>query len=154
MDFNIPDICLPPLLCTRLSFQIWETNRCVIYCKIINTAKKVICPDNDFTIEAIKACFTAILKGMCTRSSFSSQYSTLMIIIARSPGNRSLHQVRYYIATTVQHWRAKEKTQRPDAYVLPLSPRNFGDISFLFLILDGKIPKFTCVKFGKKLTSS
>ena len=29
-----------------------------------------------------------------------------------------------------------------------------GDISFLFLILDGKIPEFTCVKFEKKLTSS
>ena len=25
---------------------------------------------------------------------------------------------------------------------------------FLFLILDDKIPKFTCVKFGKKLISS
>ena len=42
-------------------------------------------------------CFTAILKGMCTRSLFSSQYSTLMIIITRSPGNRSFHQIRYYI---------------------------------------------------------
>ena len=74
----------------------------------------------------------------------------LMIIITRSPGNRSLHQVRYYIATTVQHGRAEEKPQRPDAYVLPSSPRNSGDISFLFLILDDKIPKFTCVKFEKK----
>ena len=38
---------------------------------------------------------------MCTKSLFSSQLVTLMIIIARSPWNRSLHhQLRYHIATT------------------------------------------------------
>ena len=31
---------------------------------------------------------------------------------------------------------------------------NSGTCVFLFLILDDKIPKFTCVKFEKKLTSS
>ena len=36
-------------------------------------------------------------------------------------------------------------------YVLPSSPRNSGDISFSFLILNDKIPKFTCVKFEKNL---
>ena len=74
----------------------------------------------------------------------------LMIIIARSPGNRSLHQIRYHIPTTVQHRRAWEEPQKPDVYVLPLSPRDCGDVCFLFFILDAKIPKATYVKFEKK----
>ena len=57
----IPDICAfdcPLSMCTRLSFQIRETIKPVHYCKITDKAKKVregnlICPDNDFTIEAI-----------------------------------------------------------------------------------------------------
>ena len=49
---------------------------------------------------------------MHTRSLFSSQYYMWMIINTRSPRNRSLHQVRYYIAA-VQHWRVKEKPQDP-----------------------------------------
>ena len=61
MDSNIPNICVFAchlLLCTRLSSQIRETIRTVHYCEIIAKAKKVkegslICPDNDFTIEAI-----------------------------------------------------------------------------------------------------
>ena len=32
----------------------------------------------------------------------------------------------------------------------PYLPRNFGDMYFLFLILDAKIPKFTYAKFEKK----
>ena len=79
--------------------------------------------------------------------------ATLMIIIARSPGNRSLHQLGYHIATTVQHRKAREEPQKPDAYVLPSSPRNYRDVFFIF-ILDAKIPKFTYVKFEKKLTLS
>ena len=77
-----------------------------------------------------------------------------MIIIARSPGNRSLHQLRYHIATTVQHQRAKEEPLKPDAYALLSSPRDYGHVCFLFLILDAKVPKSTYVKFEKKLTSS
>ena len=73
----------------------------------------------------------------------------LMIIIARSPGKKSLHP-----AKTVQYRRAREEPQKPDAYILSSSPRNYGDVWFLFLILDAKIPKFTYVKFEKKLTSS
>ena len=78
-----------------------------------------------------------------------------MILIARGPGNRSSHQLRYHIATTVHQRRAREELQKPDTIILPSSPRNYGDVCFLFLILDAKIPKFTYVKFGKKnLTSS
>ena len=61
MDSNIPDICAfacPLLLRTQLSFQIRETIKPVHYYKIIDKPKKVkegslICPDNDFTMEAI-----------------------------------------------------------------------------------------------------
>ena len=76
--------------------------------------------------------------------------ATLMIIIARSPRNRSLHQLRYHIATTLQHRRSREEPPKPDTYVLPSSPRNYGDVCFLFLILNAKIPKFTYLKFEKQ----
>ena len=65
--------------------------------------------------------------------------TTAMIIIARSPENRSSHQLTYHIATTVQHRRAKEEPQKLDA--------GLWDVCFLFLILDAKIPKSTFVKF-------
>ena len=108
--------CLSPVNVHRLSFEIRETIRPVHYCKIIDKPKKVregnlTCPDNDFTIEAILICFTGILKGMCTRPLFSSQFATLIIIITGSPGNKSLHQLRYHIATTVEHRRARETPQ-------------------------------------------
>ena len=61
MDSKIPNICVfacPLLLCTGLLFQTRETIKPVHYCKMVDKAKKVregnlICPDNDFTIEAI-----------------------------------------------------------------------------------------------------
>ena len=62
MDSNTPEFVflLAPCyyLYTRLSFQIREPIKPVRYCKIIDKAKKVregslICPDNDFTMEAI-----------------------------------------------------------------------------------------------------
>ena len=77
-----------------------------------------------------------------------------MIIIARSPGNRSLHQLRYHIATTVQHLKSKEESPEPGAYVLPSSPSDYRDVCFLFLTLNAKIPKSTYVKSEQKLTSS
>ena len=77
----------------------------------------------------------------------------LMIVIAGSPRNGSLHQFRYHIVTTVQHRRTREEPQKPDAYVLPSSLRTM-DVCLLLLILNAKIPKFTYVKFEKKLTSS
>ena len=80
--------------------------------------------------------------------------ATSMIIIARSPGNRSLRKLRYHIGTTVQHRTAREEPRKPDAYVLPSSPRDYEDVCFLFLILDAKIAKSTFVKFEQKLTSS
>ena len=56
-----------------------ETIKPVHYCKIVDKEKiikegSLICPDNDFKIEAILTCFTGILKGMCTKSLFSSQF--------------------------------------------------------------------------------
>ena len=65
-------------------------------------------------------------------------------------GTGLLHQLRYHVATTVQHRRSREEPPKRDAYVLPSSSRNYGDVCFLFLILDAKISKFTYVKFGKK----
>ena len=56
----------------------------------------------------------------------------LMIIIARSPGNRSLHQLRYHIATNFQHRRAREEPQKPDGYVLPSSPGTMEMCVFYF----------------------
>ena len=146
---------LAPLLCTRLSFQIRETIKPVHYCKIIDKAKKVkegslICPDNDFTMEAINL---DMLYWYSQRHevfifiTIRRKEAMLMIIIARSSGNRSLHQLIYHIATTVQHGIAREEPQNPDANVLPSSPRDYGDVCFLFLILDAKIPKSTYVKF-------
>ena len=74
----------------------------------------------------------------------------LMIIIARSPRNRPLHQRRYHTATTVQHRRAMEEPPKPDSYVLPSSPREtMGTCVFIF-DLDAKIPKSTYVKFEEK----
>ena len=75
--------------------------------------------------------------------------ATLTIIIAKSPGERSLNQLGQHMATTIQHRRAREP-QKPDAYVLPSSPRIYGDVCFLLLIFDAKIVKFTFVKFEKK----
>ena len=115
MNSNAPDIyafACPLSMCTLLSFQIRETIKPVHYCKIIDKAKNVregnlICPD--FTTEATEVCFTGIINGMCTKYLFSTQFvgekPRLMFIIAGSPENRSLHQLRYHIETIVQRQR-------------------------------------------------
>ena len=74
-----------------------------------------------------------------------------MIIIARSPGNRSLNQVRYHIATTVQDQRVKEKAPKTWCISPPFITEELqGHVLCFFFILDDEIPEFTCVKFEKK----
>ena len=69
MDSNIPDILLllDPVTMHSAFIPIRENIKPVHYCKIIDKAKKVK------EGEAIEICFTGILKGMCTKSLFSSQ---------------------------------------------------------------------------------
>ena len=73
--------------------------------------------------------------------------ATLMIIIASSPGNRS-SQITH--SNDCRAMKGEGKT--PKTWCIsssPSSPKNYGDMCFLFLTLDDKIPKFTCVKFEK-----
>ena len=73
-----------------------------------------------------------------------------MIIIVISPGNKSIHQLRYYIATTVQHDRVREGTQKPDTYVLPSSPRDDGDVLFFIFDFGCQNPKVYMNRVSKK----
>ena len=65
--------------------------------------------------------------------------ATLMIAIAGSPGR----------CNDCSTPKGERKTQKPDAYVLPSSPGNYGGMYFLLLALDAKGLKFTYVKFEK-----
>ena len=118
---------------------IQETIKPVHYCKIIDKASKVkegnlFCPDNDSTIEAMLYWYSQRhVHEVFIFITIRQKEATLMIIIARSPVNRSLNQLRYHIATTIQHRRAREEPQKPDAYVLLSLPRDYGDACFYFL---------------------
>ena len=49
-----------------------------------------------------------------------------------------------------QLWNSQTGFKLKKTHITYILPRNFGDMRFLFLMLDAKIPKFTYVKFEKK----
>ena len=79
----------------------------------------------------------------------SQKHGTLMNIIAISPGKQIFRLTQIHRSNRPKQIERSDETQNHAIYVVLYLPRKYGDIFFLFKILDAKIPKITHVTFKK-----